>query len=103
MSDLEFKTDIEPINNSLKTIKQLNGVRYRWNNEAKVLGITSVDPQIGLIAQDVEKVLPEAVEPHRGYLTVKYDKVIPLLIEAVKELSDKIENFLLCICIIKNK
>ena len=55
---------------------------------------TEID-YVGVSAQEVQKVLPEAVTPapfNDEYLTVKYDKLVPLLIEAIKELSDKVSD-----------
>jgi uncharacterized protein YukE len=48
--------------------------------------------QVGVIAQEVQQVLPEAVESYNGALAVKYDKLVPLLIEAVKELTNKVSS-----------
>ena len=76
----------------LDKVKQLNGYYYVENEVAKGLGYDNEDMQVGLSAQEVQKVLPEVVTKapiDEEYLTIWYDKLIPLLIEAVKELDDK--------------
>ena len=72
----------------------LNGFYYEANETAQALGYT-VKREVGISAQEVQKILPEIVVPapiDDKYLTVYYDKLIPLLIEAIKELNDKIEK-----------
>ena len=71
---------------------KLNGYYYVENEVAKELGYNNDDIQVGLSAQEVQKVLPEVVTQapiDEKYLTIWYDKLIPLLIEAIKELDDK--------------
>ena len=91
-SDLRFKKDIEPIHNSLEKISQLNGVTYYYRyTEFKDLGFTDKE-QVGVIAQEVEKVLPQLVfTDDKGYKAVDYSKLIPLLIEGIKEQQKQIE------------
>ena len=79
-------------------LNTLRGVTYTWNDkylkdktedEMKYIKIN----QVGVIAQEVEKVLPEAVTTREnGYKAVDYQKLIPLLIEAIKELSAEVEQ-----------
>jgi len=91
VSDLRLKTDIQPICDGLSKIEQLQGITFRWNHEAESLGATPGDQQIGVIAQEVEQVLPEIVSTaENGYKSVDYTKLTAVLIEAVKEL--KAEN-----------
>ena len=67
----------------------LSGNTFTWNEKSKYNGTEDV----GLIAQEVEAVLPEAVtEKDNGYLGVRYERVIPLLVEAVKELSGRVNE-----------
>ena len=85
-SDLRLKKNIFPISNALSKITQLRGVNYYWKNET-----TGKGPQIGLIAQDVEKIFPEIVSTDKeGYKSLDYSRLVSPLIEAVKEL--KAEN-----------
>lgn len=90
-SDARLKTVIGPVTNALDSIKALSGVFYDWNDAAKDIGIFDGTRQVGVMAQDVQAVLPEAVRENNGYLTLSYIKLIPVLIEAIKELDKKIE------------
>ena len=94
-SDIRLKTDIEPIENALGKILGLNGFTYKHNEIAGKLGLNTEIRYAGVSAQEVQEVLPEAVRKAPAsdeYLTVQYEKVVPLLIEAVKELSAKVDN-----------
>jgi len=91
-SDARLKKDIENITDALEKVLTLRGVTFTWKEEHKdVHGYTGKDT--GVIAQDVEKVLPEVVQ-HRdnGYMAVKYEKMMGLLIEAIKELNNKVDK-----------
>lgn len=81
-SDINLKDISGNINNALSKLHSLNGVNFTWKSDKdKVL-------QVGLIAQEVQEVLPEAVSTDRNNnLTVRYTEVIPLLVESIKELS----------------
>jgi len=85
-SDIRYKKEIHPLESSLEKVIQLQGVTYEWDID-KVNGAGYKEgKQIGLIAQEVEKVLPELVHmDNKGYKTLSYDKLAPVLIEAVKE------------------
>lgn len=90
LKDFEGKVD-----NALDKIKSLNGYFYRENNVAKSLGYDNPNRQVGVSAQEVQSVLPEVVAPSprdSEYLTVKYEKLVPLLIEAIKEQQEAIEK-----------
>jgi hypothetical protein len=77
-SDRRLKENIRPLEGSLSTVCALQGVHYTMGGE----------PTIGFIAQEVREVVPEAVhETPGGLLAVDYDRIIPLLVEAVKELA----------------
>ena len=93
-SDDRLKTKLGNIQNALEMLTSLNGFYYEANKTAQDLGYT-VQREVGLSAQEVQKVLPEIVVPapiDDKYLTIHYEKIIPLLVEAIKELNDKINN-----------
>ncbi|WP_409478176.1 tail fiber domain-containing protein [Pseudobdellovibrio sp. HCB154] len=80
-SDIRLKKDILPLQSSLDKILSLNGVSYYWKDE-KVPG-----RQVGLIAQEVEKVFPEIIKKdEKGFLSVGYQNLVAPLIESVKEI-----------------
>lgn len=85
LSDQRFKQDICLISNPDTILSSLRGVRFQWKDSGK--------SDIGLLAQDVVKVLPEAVggDLEQG-LRVSYDKVIPVLIESLKLLQQRVED-----------
>ncbi len=84
-SDIRLKHSIVPIQDALKIVNQLQGVTYIWNDDP------SIGIQYGLIAQDVQKVIPEVVNEHDGMLGLDYTETIGILIEAIKELSHQNE------------
>ena len=87
-SDSRLKDNINLIDNPLEKVISISGNTFDWNEKSNKSG-----HDVGLIAQEIEKVLPEAVVTRdNGYLAVDYHKVIPLLVEAIKELSDKVET-----------
>ena len=92
-SDARLKTDIEPITDPISKIMSLRGVTFRPNQTALDLGITDRE-EVGVIAQEVETVLPQLVvdSGYEGYKTVKYDKLTALLIEAVKNQQVQIDE-----------
>ena len=90
-SDSRLKDNITNIPDAVSKVLAMNGVTYTWKPELEsVHGFTGND--LGLIAQEVEAVLPLAVrERWDGYKAVRYDKVIAVLVEAIKELNARIE------------
>ena len=111
-SDARLKENVKPIENALNKVKQINGVTYDWKD---VIDKYDFKPRnrkndVGVIAQEVEAVLPQVVtlapfdtemddekeiaisKSGENYKTVQYEKIVPLLIEAVKELSNKVEE-----------
>ena len=84
LSDANKKTNIRPIENAIEITKKLEGVRFDW--------IDSGAPSIGVIAQEVEKVLPELVVESDGTKSVSYGNIIGVLIEAIKEQQIRIEE-----------
>lgn len=83
-SDLRLKTDISDLKDAVKLISQLEGKTFVWKDD-QLPQETGGKRVIGLIAQQVQKILPEAVhEDENGYLSVSYSELIPVLIEAFK-------------------
>jgi len=107
-SDERLKTNIKTITNALDKVEQLRGVTYNANQLAESFGFINKQKQVGVLAADVEKVLPEAVKPApfdimlfesteisksgENYKTVQYERLVPLLIEAIKELNKEIKQ-----------
>jgi hypothetical protein len=86
-SDIKVKENIQPIEQAIEKIKILNGVTFNF------VGSSTKRRHAGVIAQDVEKVLPEAVtELNNGIKHVSYGNLIALLVEAIKEQQEQIEN-----------
>ncbi|MDP1845196.1 MAG: tail fiber domain-containing protein [Candidatus Moranbacteria bacterium] len=83
MSDINLKKDIKPINDALNKVLSIKGVSFTWKDEEMGTG-----NQVGVIAQDVEKVLPEVVTTNeQGLKAVDYSKLTPLIIESIKDLK----------------
>jgi hypothetical protein len=94
VSDERLKTNIQPLENALDKVLQLSGFTYTFNETAGSLGFNTEETHVGVSAQQVQAVLPEAVKPapvSGDYITVQYEKIVPLLIEAIKELSAKVD------------
>ena len=104
-SDIRLKTDITPIENALDKIMKISGVYYRSNDVAEYYGYTDKRKQVGVLAQQIEAVLPEIVVPApfdiaedgssksgENYKTVHYEKLVALLIEAIKEQQKQIDE-----------
>ena len=90
-SDERLKIKVGTLDNALDKICALDGFLYTWNDKAESEDKETV--QVGISAQQVQEVLPEAVdEGDNGYLGVKYDKLVPLLIESIKELKSEVEE-----------
>ena len=86
-SDGRLKKDIKPLSHALDSILQLQGKTYRWKEDTTFAN----KADIGLIAQDVEKVFPELVaEDEQGYKAIAYSKLTTVLIEAIKEQQGQI-------------
>jgi len=84
-SDEKLKSNINNITNALQTLKTLNGKSYHYKKSTQI--------SYGLIAQEVEKILPEIVETDDDDIrSISYNDIIAFLIEAIKELDDKIEG-----------
>jgi len=91
-SDARYKKNIAPINNALESVLKLKGVTYDYKTEEFPKWNFDSAKQIGVIAQEVEKILPELVKTDNdGYKAVSYEKFTPVLIEAIKEQQKEIE------------
>jgi hypothetical protein len=93
-SDDRLKTKLGNIQNALEKIMSLNGFYHEANETAQALGYEPIR-EVGVSAQEVEKVMPEVVAPapiDPQYLTVRYERLVPLLIEAIKELKSEIDT-----------
>lgn len=93
-SDDRLKTKLGKIENALDKICSLEGFYFEPNQTAQDLGYTA-EKQVGVSAQSVQAVLPEVVHPapiDPKYLTVDYSKIVPLIIEAIKELREEIKS-----------
>jgi hypothetical protein len=104
-SDKRLKENIEIIPNAIESLNKIDGIYYTQNKFAEQFGYKDYRKQVGVIAQDVQKVLPEAVKiapfdmnkkgdskSGENYLTVQYEKIVPLLIQAIKEQQKQIEE-----------
>jgi hypothetical protein len=88
-SDKRFKDNLKVIQNPIDKIHKLNGYTFDWNDKQDVYK----GKDYGVVAQEVEKVMPELVDTRfDGYKAVKYEKLVPLLIESIKELKAEIEE-----------
>ena len=102
LSDASEKENITTIKNALHLVSRMRGVNYVRKDTG--------ESKVGVIAQDLQKVLPEVVKPApfdinildndgnttsksgENYLTVQYEKIVPLLVAAIQELNDKVNN-----------
>jgi hypothetical protein len=108
-SDMRLKTKVADIENAVDKVSKLSGFYYVENEKAKELGYNNDNIQIGVSAQEVKEVVPEAVtmapidvetledgttvsRTGENYLTVKYERLVPLLIEAIKEQQKEINE-----------
>ena len=94
-SDERLKDFEGTIPNALDKISQIGGYYFRENETAKELGYDNDELQVGVNAQEIQKVMPEVVKEapiSSEYLTVQYEKLVPLLIESIKELKQEIEE-----------
>ena len=95
-SDKKYKENIKPIESALDKAMKLQGVTFDWKDSESILEIKK---DIGFIAQDVQEVLPELVrENKKGNLSLRYQGITPILLEAIKELRAEIEELKLNNC-----
>ena len=89
-SDKRLKDNILPIENPLQKINQIGGYSFVWNEEKQNI---YNGKDYGVIAQEIEEILPELVETREnGYKAVKYEKLVSLLIEGIKDLSKQVDE-----------
>lgn len=103
-SDIKFKKNLLPISDALSKVLQLGGVSYEWKEDYYKVKESPEGPEVmknkapegshyGVIAQEIEKILPEVVkEGFEGTKAVAYTEIIPVLIEAIKEQQKLIEK-----------
>jgi len=96
-SDKRLKENIIKISNPLDKIQQVRGVYFDWNQKSKEEGFRAAREknEIGMIAQEVEQIIPQAIEPapfNKEYKTIKYDRLIPLLVECIKDQQKQIDE-----------
>jgi hypothetical protein len=90
-SDIRFKKNITPIQDALFKVQQIQGIEFDWIPNEEQHGYDGHD--VGVIAQEVVEVLPEVVQIREsGYMAVKYEKMIPLLVEGIKEQQKQIDE-----------
>jgi hypothetical protein len=89
LSDENLKDNKTKIKDATDKINKIQAVSFEWNNKQE----TYKGEDIGLIAQNIEAVIPEAVENRKtGFKAVQYQKVIPLVIASIKEKQKRIES-----------
>ena len=116
-SDIRFKKNIEIIPNAIEKIKTINGYTFDWDSENEDYNYSEKEGRdAGIIAQEIQKVLPEIVQiatvdrdeegkstSGKNYLSVDYKKIIPLLIQGIKEQETSIQELEARIKILENK
>jgi len=91
LSDERLKSNIKRIDNALDKISRLEGVVFTWNEQAALLGKPTDIQETGLLASKVKEVLPQATQQKdSGFLAVNYEKLMGLVVEAIKELKDEV-------------
>jgi hypothetical protein len=91
-SDGRLKKDVVEIESALELIEQIRGVRFNWTEEAEAMAPSRVGKrEVGVIAQEIEAVMPEVIAEWGEYKTVLYDRLVPLLIQGIKELKIEVD------------
>ena len=91
-SDRELKDNLQVIQGSLDKIGEINGYEFDWNDKSPGWA-RERGHDVGVVAQEVQKILPEVVTKRKnGYLGVDYKRIVPLLIESIKELKQEVEE-----------
>jgi len=93
VSDKSYKENIKPITGALNLVDKLQGVTFDWKEDTDTSKMVGIKEDIGFIAQDVQEVLPELVrENDNGKLSLRDKGIVPVLVEAIKELKAEIEE-----------
>jgi hypothetical protein len=88
-SDERLKDNIQPISEPLYKLSKVGGYTFDWNDKQE----TYEGHDVGVVAQEIEEVLPEIVTTRgNGFKAVKYEKIVPLLIESIKELKQEVDE-----------
>jgi len=106
-SDERLKKNIEIIKDCIYKVQSMTGIYYTINKVAEKYGYDDYNRQVGLIAQQIESFAPEIIKPApfdidkngnsksgENYLTVQYEKIIPILVQAIKEQQERIKILL---------
>jgi hypothetical protein len=92
-SDARFKKNIAPLKNALENVLKIEGVSYNWKQDEFPDRNFGTETEIGVIAQELEKVYPELVATDaEGYKSVQYSHLVPVLVEAIKEQQSEIDE-----------
>lgn len=95
-SDERLKENVQTITGALDKVCKLRGVTFDWKDDCEDKGfMPTMKHETGVIAQEVQAVIPDAAVPapfDDNYLTVKHEKIIPVLIEAIKELKSEVDD-----------
>ena len=88
-SDERLKDNMSPLQGALDNVIKINGYEFDWNNNQAIYK----GHDVGVSAQEIQMYYPELVETRPdGYLAVKYEKLVAVLISAIKELNSKVDN-----------
>ena len=91
-SDISLKDNLRPIENALFKVNQIAGYELDWNEKSHQIQ-QEKGHDVGLVAQEVEKVLPEVIQIREdGIKAIAYEKVVPLLVQSIKELTKRVEE-----------
>ena len=95
-SDRRLKQNIAPLTGTLSKLDQLRGVSFEWNHLATSIGYKEGEKNVGMIAQELQKVYPELVKPfksgHQEYLSIDYPKFSAVLLQSIKELKTQVNT-----------
>ena len=89
-SDKRMKDELTLITDPMIKVDKINGYNFIWNEEADTTRVGQED--VGVLAQEIKEVIPEAVQDKDGKLKVAYHKIIPLLIECIKDQEKRIKH-----------
>jgi hypothetical protein len=97
VSDRRLKAGLDPLGSALDKVEALTGYGFDWRDTGDLMPSKRGKTDVGLVAQEVEGVLPEAVQTlegghSEGHKAVSYDKLVPLLVEAIKDLRSQVQE-----------